>query len=102
MKNKDGTSSAPLGSLEPAMVVNLEWAQNTESDVVLYTMYWGTSPGVYTFSQATVDITTSMTLSGLRDGITYYFAITAQDNSLNESALSDEVSKINKVIRVRL
>jgi chitodextrinase len=70
---------------------SLSWDPNTEQDFAGYQLYYGPSSGSYQF---TVDVgnQTTYTLSGLTDGQTYYFAVTAYDTSGNESNFSSEVS----------
>ncbi len=84
------------------MNVTLRWNANTEPDLDHYRVYYGTSPGLYSVFDQIVALTT-VTLSGLKDGVPYYFAITAVDNSGNESGFSTELTKINRRLRrVRL
>jgi len=70
---------------------SLAWDPNGEEDLAGYQLYYGQSSGSYQF---TVDVgnQTTHTLSGLTDGQTYYFAVTAYDTSGNESNFSNEVS----------
>lgn len=77
----------------------LVWNSNTEADLAGYKIYYGISPrsgncpsGGYPNS---VDIgrVTTYTLTNLIDGQTYYFSLTAYDNSLNESCFSSEAAK---------
>src|SRR6185436_19025327 len=70
----------------------LTWNANSESDLAGYNVYWGTSTGAYGVPDH-VGLSTTHTLSGLSSGQTYYFAVTAVDNSGNESIYSSEVSK---------
>src|SRR5438552_3742989 len=85
-----------LCSLAPALSsaaqVTLAWDPNTETDLAGYKLYYGTSSGSYP-SSVDVGNLTSYTLSGLLEGRTYYFAATAYDLNVNESGLSNEVSK---------
>lgn len=70
----------------------LTWNPNTESDLAGYKVYYGTQAGTY--SQVTnVGNVTTYVISGLTEGSTYYFAVTAYDTSGNESGSSAEVSK---------
>lgn len=68
---------------------------NGESDLAGYKVYIGTTPGQYTYPGSPVVIgrVSSYTVSGLPPSQTYYFALSAFDNSGAESALSAEVSK---------
>ena len=57
-----------------------------------YKVYAGTAPGAYS---QTIDVgnVTSYTLTGLNNGATYYFAVTAYDASGNVSGFSNQTSK---------
>ncbi len=61
-------------------------------DLAGYKIYYGTVSGTYTQS---IDIgkTTSYTISGLDDGRTYYFVVTAYNAAQIESGYSNEVRK---------
>ena len=69
----------------------LQWDPNLEPDIAGYKIHWGTSSRVY---QKSVDVgaVTSYELSGLDDGVTYYFAVTAYNAAGLESDYSNEVS----------
>ena len=64
--------------LVSAAQVTFQWDENTEPDLDGYILYGGTSSGIYSFS---VDVgnQTTYTLTGLEEGQTYYFALTAYD-----------------------
>ncbi len=69
-------------------------ADNTTlTDLSGYTVYYGTSSGNYS-NNIDIGNVTSYQLTGLTDGLTYYFSVTAYDTSGNESAFADEVSKV--------
>ncbi|OPY79365.1 MAG: Fibronectin type III domain protein [Syntrophorhabdus sp. PtaU1.Bin153] len=72
--------------------VTLAWNANTESTLAGYRIYYGTVSGNYT-SNIDVGNVTTFTVTGLNDGVTYYFAATAYDTSRIESAYSNEVVK---------
>jgi PKD repeat protein len=61
-------------------------------DLAGYNVYYGTESGNYTDVIDVGDVT-SYDLSGLSDGITYYFAVIAYNASGDESAYSNEASK---------
>jgi hypothetical protein len=58
-------------------------------------VYYGTASGTYQQQRGSgIYVTTSsLTLSDLPAGFTYYFAVTAVDSSGNESDYSSEASK---------
>ena len=87
------------------MNATLSWNVSSESDLAKYTIYASRADGVWTgasliTSQDITAPTTTVTLSGLPDGVTVYFALTASDNGANESSKSSTVNKINKYIRM--
>lgn len=69
----------------------MAWDPNPEPDVAGYKIYYGTSPGSYTDSVNAGNIT-SLVISGLQAGLTYYFAAVAYDSSGNESGFSNEIT----------
>ena len=73
--------------------VTATWTANPTTDnVVVYRLYYGTAPATYTFP--TIDIAapaTSVVVSNLVQGTTYYFALQARA-AVMVSALSTEVS----------
>ncbi len=80
-----------LSALAQAAQVTLAWDANTETDLAGYKLYYGTASGSYPNS-ATLDKVTTHTLSGLTEGVTYYFALTAFDTENFESGYSNEIS----------
>ncbi len=76
-----------------AAQIRLAWDPNTESDVAGYKIYYGTSSKSYSGS---VDVgnVTSYHLTGLKEGQTYYVAVTAYNTSGSESGYSSEVSGV--------
>lgn len=74
----------------------LSWSINTESDLSGYRAYYGTASGGYLQPDGQgVDVgnTTTYTITGLNQGVRYYFVVTAYDYAGNESVYSDEVFK---------
>ncbi len=71
--------------------VTVAWDPNLEPEVAGYKIYYGTRSGSYT---ASIDAgnATSILLSGLQDGATYFFAAVAYDASNNESGFSNEIT----------
>jgi hypothetical protein len=76
--------------LASAAQVSLAWAKSIGSDVAGYKMHYGSYSGTYQYT-VNVGNSTSCTISGLNEGITYYFAATAYDTQQNESSYSNEV-----------
>ncbi len=79
-----------------AAQVSLAWDSSPSSNVAGYRIYYGQAPGNYS-ANTPVDIvgkqTTSTVITGLQDGVPYYFAAKAYDTSTppNESGFSNEV-----------
>ncbi len=74
--------------------VLLSWTRNTESDFLRYRIYGGTSPNPTTQIDSTtggID-DTSKIITGLTNGTTYYFRVTAVDSAGNESGYSNQSS----------
>ncbi|MCI0551975.1 MAG: FG-GAP-like repeat-containing protein [Anaerolineae bacterium] len=72
--------------------VTLTWNANTEPDFLRYRIYGGTSPNPVTKIDSVNSISNATkAISGVTNGITYYFRITAVDAALQESGYSNEV-----------
>src|ERR1017187_9399842 len=71
--------------------VELTWDPSPSSDVAGYNVYYGPASGDYN-SMISAGAVTDLEISGLLEGVTYYFAVTAYDSSGQESELSNEVS----------
>jgi len=83
-----------LASAFPALAqrtITLEWNPSPSADVVDYNVYYGDSARAYTNTVATGGGTT-VTISNLVVGATYYFAATAVDVFAGESDYSEEIS----------
>ena len=74
----------------PASVA-LAWNPNPESDVASYQLSYGTNPGVHPNSVAAGSNTTA-TVTGLVEGTTYYFVVSAVNQTGLQSAASAEIS----------
>jgi hypothetical protein len=70
--------------------VTLAWNPSTDSTIAGYNIYYGGVSHIYT-NKISVGKATSVTISGLVQGITYYFAATTYSTSGLESALSGEL-----------
>jgi len=80
-----------VATTQAAQSVTLAWNPSSGSSVVGYRVYYGTSSGTYTTS---VDVgnNTTVTLSNLTAGATYYFVVKAYDSGGLESVASNEAS----------
>ncbi|MFA4907281.1 MAG: FG-GAP-like repeat-containing protein, partial [archaeon] len=95
----DYTSPAPpqnLTALSGNQQVTLLWQKNTESDFLRYCIYGGTSVNPTTKIDSTTGgvLDTVKIITGLTNGTTCYYRITAVDSAGNESGYSNEVSAI--------
>jgi hypothetical protein len=73
-----------------AALVTIGWNNNTDPDLAGYKVYCGTAPGEYDYI-LNVGLNNQVYVNGLEEDTTYYFAITAYDESGNESPFSREV-----------
>ena len=71
--------------------VTLAWDPPTGPAPAGYKVYYGPAAGNYP-SKIDVGNTTTYTVSGLTEGATYHFAVTAYDASHTESGFSNDVS----------
>lgn len=79
-------------------IVFLDWADNIEPYLAGYNAYLSTTPGgPYTRINAGLIPTSQTAISGLTDGVAYYFVLTAVDALGNESAYSPEVEAIPRI-----
>jgi hypothetical protein len=76
---------------EALQSVVLAWNPSPAPDIAGYRLYYGTQSGGYE-QMILVTQGTSAAVSGLREGQTYFFAVTAFDASDSESLPSNEVS----------
>lgn len=71
--------------------VRLAWDPNSEPDLGGYIVYYGVASRVYTNAINVGNVTTN-TVTGLVQGVLYYFAVTAYNTNGLESDFSDEVT----------
>jgi fibronectin type 3 domain-containing protein len=86
--------AAPAGLVATAgeTAVTLDWADNIEPDIARYTVYRSaTTSGPYSAIASGLTVST-LTDTGLTNGSSYYYVVTAADTSLNQSGHSAEVS----------
>jgi Fibronectin type III domain len=90
-----GFESAAASIPQPSLPgnVTLTWIPSTNPNVTGYNIYYGTTSGNYT-KKIIAGNTTSVTISNLNCGSTYYFAATAYDNQEDESGFSNETQYI--------
>lgn len=82
-----------LMGLEKAHATDLvlDWNASSSPNVTGYYVYYGTTSGIYSYKVDAGNGTT-LTITNLAPGTTYYFAATAYDADGDESAYSSEVS----------
>ena len=80
-----------LNSAFAAQSVTLEWNPSTDPSVTGYNLYYGAASRTYT-NKIDVGNSTNVTVNGLVEGVTYYFAATAYNILGAESDYSTEVS----------
>ncbi len=71
--------------------VELTWDASSETDIKGYNVYWGNVSGDLSETVFVAAPSTGTTVVGLDNGTTYYFAVSAEDWSGNESPRSSEV-----------
>lgn len=71
--------------------VMLTWDPSPDPTVMGYNVYYGTASGGYT-NIVSAGSALAITIPNIREGITYYFAVTAFDLLGQESLFSNEVS----------
>lgn len=86
-------ASLVMTKVAQAKDVVLQWNPSTSANVAGYNLYYGTTSGNYAF-KVDAGNATSITLSNLTCGATYYFAASAYDDQGEESLLSPEISFI--------
>ncbi|MEO7100167.1 MAG: Ig-like domain-containing protein [Luteolibacter sp.] len=75
-----------------ASPVNLLWNANPETDIASYEVSYGLSSGVYS-GTVNVGANTTAALSGLAEGNTYYFVVSAYNQAGLKSPPSAEISQ---------
>jgi hypothetical protein len=83
--------AASAGALRAASSVTLAWDQNPETNIVGYSVYYGTNSQAYSKVIQGGKVTTQ-SMSNLVAGLTYYFAVTAYNSLGLESVPSNEIS----------
>jgi len=79
--------------------VTLAWDPNSEPGLAGYKVYYGSSSRNYTHSED-AGMNENWTISGIEEGKTYYYAVTAYDVDGNESDFSEELSYTVPVVDV--
>jgi hypothetical protein len=80
----------PTGfSATPAdRAVDLSWNINSSSDIVGYYIYYGATIGSYGSREAVNNSTNQVAITGLTNGVPYYFVVGAYDGAGNEATTS--------------
>jgi hypothetical protein len=76
-----------LASQVDAASLSVAWDPPTDNVTAGYTVFYGTTPGVYT-SQVNAGMVTERVIDGLAEGVTYYFAVQAYSSTGAFSELS--------------
>ena len=89
----DGPPATPssLAAAAGNTSITLTWSANSESDLASYKVYGGTSASPTTLFFTISAGTVTYTHTGLTNGTTYYYRISAVDNFGNESSKSSDV-----------
>jgi hypothetical protein len=85
--------SLGLANTHGTQTVQLGWDTPQDPTVTGYFLYYGTACGTYT-NQIDTGTNTMTVVSGLQEGQTYYFAVTAYNSDGVESDFSSEVTYI--------
>ena len=70
--------------------MTLAWDAGSAPDLAGYRLYYGTASKEYSFT-ADAGMRTTYTITGLDEGVTYYFAATAYSIAAVESDFSSEI-----------
>ena len=86
--------AAPTGLTATAgdRKVALDWADNKETDLAGYRVYERNADGTWPATPLASTTGSAFTVSGLRNGTTYTFRVTAYDGAGNQSPASSAVS----------
>jgi Fibronectin type III domain len=76
-----------------AQIVSLAWNSSSNSSVAGYFLYCGSQAGVYT-NRIDIGNNTAASVSGLLEGQTYHFAVSAYSSTGTESPLSSDLPYI--------
>jgi fibronectin type 3 domain-containing protein len=91
----DLIAPAPPIGLSPQQgngVIGLDWSNNGEIDLAIYSVYRSTTSGDYGSALVTGLVSSGFKDTSVANGTTYFYTVTATDISGNESAQSAEVS----------
>jgi hypothetical protein len=83
--------AALITSIQAGGNITLAWNPSSDPVVAGYDIYYGGTSGVYT-NETSVGLATSLTISNLVYGSTYYFAATTYNAAGAQSSFSTEVS----------
>jgi hypothetical protein len=76
-----------------AQNVSLAWNSLNNSSIAGYFLYCGSEEGIYT-NRINIGNSTTASVSGLQEGQTYHFAVSAYNSAGTEGSLSTDVSYI--------
>jgi hypothetical protein len=77
-----------------AVSVTLAWTPSSSPNVAGYYIYYGTSSDNLNGIVPVSNNATNVTINGLTQGVTYYFAAASYDSNFDQSPLSPEISAV--------
>ncbi|RYE12915.1 MAG: hypothetical protein EOP51_30700, partial [Sphingobacteriales bacterium] len=94
--------TSPTGlAATPAVAQNIiSWNANVENDLASYKVYQGITANPTVLLATVVAGITTYTHTGLDNGTTYYYRISAVDNAGNESTVTADITSVPKVSQV--
>ena len=87
------TAGAWAAVASSVSTLTMAWNASTASTVAGYYLYYGTNSGVYS-SKIDAGTNTTLPVTGVAPGTTYYFSVTSYSPARVESPLAQEVSYI--------
>lgn len=90
---RESVATIPAAPAPPSGSVSLAWDRSPDSSVVNYRVEYSESPSGPWFSAVVGNVSTA-TITGLKEGVRYYYQCIALDASGTESVPSNQVTKI--------
>ncbi len=96
----DAPPAAPRGLTTTQGMLRLQWEPNAEANLAGYKVHYGLASGHYTATLDVGDVTTYL-LRGLKDGATYYIAVSAYNAAGRAGPPSAEVQGLARAPQVK-